>query len=176
MDRDDRPGGLSNLWFDEPRADGVAYHAGGLVDAELFQYPAAVRVGGLVADAQARCGLFGRLALGDQHQYLPFPLRQREDDAHRLRVRDEHGLLAVRDLGHGAHESGKLAVGVEARQSGALHPGIRFVGAAQPELHAEGLPGVESSPEKRTRLAKSSRNFLRKENELRSPPTVTRRY
>src|ERR1022692_850744 len=34
--RNDRPGGLDYLWFDEARADGVAHHAGGLVDAELF--------------------------------------------------------------------------------------------------------------------------------------------
>src|ERR1035441_1622586 len=143
-DQNDRPGGLDYLWFDEARADGVAHHAGGLVDAELFQDPAAVRVGGLVADAQLRGGLFGGLAVGDEHQHLPFPLREGEDDPHRLRVGDEHALLAVRDIGYGSHESGKLAIGTVARYSGALHPGIGFVGPLQPELHAEGLAGVES--------------------------------
>src|ERR1035441_5994982 len=143
-DRNDRPGGLSHLWLDEARADGVPHHAGGLVDAQLFQYPAAVRVGCLVADPQLRGGLFGRLAVGDEHQPLPFPLRQREDDPHRFLVRDEHALLAVRDIGHRPHESRKLAIGVIARHSGALHPGIRLVRPLQAELHPEGLPGVES--------------------------------
>src|ERR1017187_7871930 len=105
------------LGLDEARADGVSHHAGGLVDAQLFQDPAAVRVGCLVADPQLRRSLFGRFAVGDEHQHLAFPFRQGEDDAHRLRVRDEPALPAVGDIGHRAHESGKLAVSVVARHS-----------------------------------------------------------
>ena len=87
---------LRRLRFDQAGADGVAHHAGGLMDAQFFQDAAAVRIGGLVADAQDGGGLLGGLALGDQHQHLALALGQGEYHPHRFRVgREDRALDCV---------------------------------------------------------------------------------
>src|SRR5471030_2487608 len=72
------------------------------MDAELFQDAAAVRIGGLVADSQARGGFLGRPAFRNQDQNLPFALRQCEYQVDRFRVGREHIAPAVGDVECGA--------------------------------------------------------------------------
>ena len=54
-----REGASTALGLDQAGADGVPHHAGGFMHAQLLQDPAAMRIGGLVADAQLRGGFLG---------------------------------------------------------------------------------------------------------------------
>src|ERR1039457_5003023 len=56
-----------SLGFDQSRADGIPHHAGGLMHSQLLQDPAAMRVGGLVADTQLDRGFLGGFPAGNQH-------------------------------------------------------------------------------------------------------------
>src|SRR5690242_7738317 len=51
--------------FNQTGADGDSHHACGFVHIQLFQDPAAVRVGRLVADPQTAGGFLRRVAVGN---------------------------------------------------------------------------------------------------------------
>src|ERR1035441_5863765 len=79
-----------SLGFDQSRADGIPHHAGGLMHSQLLQDPAAMRVGGLVADTQLDSGFLGGVPAGDQHQHLALALGQREYQPYRFPIRCKH--------------------------------------------------------------------------------------
>src|ERR1035437_1053177 len=68
-----------SLSFDQSGADGVPYHAGGFMHSQFLQDPAAMRIGGLVADTQLDGGFLGGSSPGDQHQHLALALGQGEN-------------------------------------------------------------------------------------------------
>lgn len=126
--------------FDKAGANGVTHHAGGLVNAELFEDAAAMRIRGLVADTELGGGFLGGFAGGDQDQDLAFALRKCEDEADGRFIRREHAAAAIADIDGGTDETGEHPI-FSAWESGIFDPGEFAVGAAHAVLHAEGLTG-----------------------------------
>ena len=87
--------------FYEALTNGVADQIGGLVDIELVHDSGAVAVRGFYADAEAGGDFLGRIALGDQGNYLTFAIGQFADaPGGAVCVRFEHQTgNGVRDLG-----------------------------------------------------------------------------